>query len=176
MIMSLTQEAEAVAVSQAPIAPIVRDDEVRESILGLESFMRQMVCDGVSTEPSCPLAHCFAPGAYARSILIPKGTLLVGKIHRHAHLNMLMHGTVSLATEEGPSILQSPKVMVSKAGTKRVVYAHTDVIWTTVHLTEQTDLARIEDEIIVKTYEDFDAIQDAEVLQLLPHLRREEGL
>jgi hypothetical protein len=155
---------------------MVRDDEARAAIVGLQLMLRNMIQDGLASEPTCPLAHCFAPGAYARSILIPKGTLLVGKIHRHAHLNMLMHGTVSLATEEGPAVLQSPKVMVSKAGTKRVVFAHTDVIWTTVHLTEQTDLARIEDEIIVKTYEDFDAIQDADVLQLLPHLRREEGL
>ena len=167
---------EMALVTTAPIAPIHKDVAMRQDILGLESDIRQFLVDHALSEPDCPLAHTFAPGAYARTILIPKDTLLVGKIHRHAHLNMLMEGTVSVATEEGPIVMQAPKVLVSKAGTKRVVYAHTDVIWTTVHLTESTDLDEIEEQIIAKTYEDFDTMQDVEVLQLLPHLRQKEVL
>jgi hypothetical protein len=163
-------------VTPAPIAPIKKNEVARESIQQLESTIRQYLLDHALTEPDCPLAHTFAPGAYARTILIPQDTLLVGKIHRHAHLNMLMQGTVSVATEEGPVLLQAPKIMVSKAGTKRVVYAHTEVIWTTVHLTEDTDLEKIEEHIIAKTYDEFDAMQDVDVLQLLPVIRRKEDV
>ena len=115
-----------------------------------------------------PLWHAFAPGAYARTIFIPAGTLVVGKIHKHAHLNILIRGRVSVATEEGPMELEAPRVMTSKAGTKRVVYAHSPVLWTTIHLTDKTDLDAIEEEIIAKSYEAYDAVQDADVLQLLP--------
>jgi hypothetical protein len=161
-------------IEQAPIAPIKKHEETRVAIMDLETTIRGFLVEHSLAEPDLPLAHTFAPGAYARTIFIPKDALVVGKIHKHAHLNMLMAGTVSVATEEGPVLMEAPKVLVSKAGTKRVVYAHTDVIWTTVHLTEETDLEKIEDAIIAKTYESFDAIQDVDVLQLLPHIRRKE--
>jgi hypothetical protein len=89
---------------------------------------------------------------------------------------MLMQGRVSVVTEEGPILMEAPRVMSSKAGTKRVVYTHTDTIWTTVHLTESTDLEAIEEQMIAKTYEEFDALQDGEVSQLLPLVRQEEEL
>lgn len=136
--------------------------------------MRQLVQARPEREPTLPLSHVFAPGAYARTIFIPADTLLVGKIHRHAHLNMLMQGTVSLATEEGPVMLKAPQVLCSKAGTKRVVYAHTDTIWTTVHLTDSTDLDVIEEEIICTTYADFEALQEAGVLTVVPDAQQEE--
>jgi hypothetical protein len=155
---------------------IQKNESVRQVIVQLESNIRQYNQEHQLAEPDCPLSHVFAPGAYARTIFIPKDTLLVGKIHKHAHLNMLMQGRVSVATEEGPIVLEAPRVMSSKAGTKRVVYTHTDTIWTTVHLTDSTDLEEIEEQIIAKTYEEFDALQDGEVLQLLPLVRQEEEL
>ncbi len=158
----------AVAQSVIPRNPVKR-----RAIVRLESTLRELKALHDLPDPDCPLEHVFAPGAYARTIRIPADTLIVGKIHKHAHLNMLMQGDVSVATEEGPIRMQAPRVMCSKAGTKRVVYAHTDVIWTTVHLTDSTDLDEIEEQIIAKTYEEFDVLQDADVVQLLPLLWRE---
>ena len=152
---------------------IQRHDGRRQAIMQVEATLRELKAVEHLPDPDCPLSHVFAPGAYARTIFIPKDTLLVGKIHKHAHLNMLMQGKVSVATEEGPMLLEAPQVMCSKAGTKRVVYTHTDTIWTTVHLTESTDLDEIEEQIIAKTYEEFDAFHDAYVGQLLPLLRLE---
>jgi hypothetical protein len=155
---------------------IQKNESVRHVIVQLESNIKQYNQEHQLAEPDCPLSHVFAPGAYARTIFIPKDTLLVGKIHKHAHLNMLMQGRVSVAAEEGPILMEAPRVMSSKAGTKRVVYTHTDTIWTTVHLTESTDLEAIEEQIIANTYEEFDALQDGEVLQLLPLVQQEEEL
>jgi hypothetical protein len=64
-------------------------------------------------------------------------------------------------------------VLVSKAGTKRVVYTQTDTIWTTVHLTEKVDLDEIEDEIIAKDYAALDVRDDADVKQLVQVLESE---
>lgn len=108
-------------------------------------------------EVECPLQHVFAPGAYARTILIPAGTVIVGKIHKHSHLNILSKGEVTVVTEGGgKEFLRGPLTMVSPPGTKRAVYAHTDTVWTTVHLTDETDLGKIEEHVIAKTYEDYE--------------------
>ena len=45
--------------------------------------------------------------------------------------------------------------MSSLPGTKRAVYAHPDVVWTTIHLTNETDLDKIEAEVIAPTYQDY---------------------
>lgn len=108
-------------------------------------------------EVDMPLQHVFAPGACARTIFIPAGSYIVGKIHKHAHLNILSMGHVTVFTESGGAEdLMGPLTMVSPAGTKRAVRAHTDTVWTTVHLTNETDLAKIEDEVIAKTFEEYE--------------------
>lgn len=134
---------------------IQQNPAIREGIVALEARLKGALKETGVAQTECPLKHVFAPGAYAREIFIPKGTLIVGKIHKHSHLNMLMKGTVSVLTEEGPKTLEAPLTMVSPAGTKRVVYTHEDTIWVTVHLTNETDLEKIEEEIIAKSYEDF---------------------
>jgi len=113
---------------------------------------------GRELEPvECPLQHVFAPGAYARTMRIPAGTVIVGKIHKHAHLNILSQGTVCVMTEtEGDRQLTGPLTMVSPPGTKRAVYAITDAVWTTIHLTNSTNLDEIEAEVIAPTFEDYE--------------------
>ena len=137
--------------------------EMREKILHLEATMKAYVQEHPDITPDCPLRHTFAPGAYARQIFIPQGTLVVGKIHKHAHLNLLMLGQAVVATEDGIMTYTAPFVFTSLPGTKRVVVAVQDVIWVTVHLTEQTDLAKIEEEIIAPTYAEFDRLHGIDV-------------
>jgi hypothetical protein len=153
---------------------ITKNERIRSNIVTLEANIKAYTAAQGLVEPECPLIHAFAPGAYGRQIFIPADTLVVGKIHRHAHLNFLMQGRVSVATEEGPIQYEGPAMLVSKAGTKRVVYAHTDTMWATVHLTEETDLDRIEAEIIAPSYAAYDALADPEVRQLLPLTARTE--
>jgi hypothetical protein len=113
---------------------------------------------GRELEPvECPLQHVFAPGAYARTMRIPAGTVIVGKIHKQAHLNILSQGTVCVMTEgEGDQQLTGPLTMCSPPGTKRAVYAVTDAVWVTIHLTNETDLEKIEAEVIAPTFEAYE--------------------
>jgi len=154
------------SVSITPVPNV----EAREKILTLEANIKEFNRVHELPEPDCPLTHHFAPGAYGREIFIPADTLVVGKIHKHAHLNMLMQGKVSVATEDGVKSYQAPMVMVSRAGTKRVVYAHTDTIWVTVHLTDSQDLEEIEEQIIAKTFEEFDALHGIDMPALIAHV------
>jgi len=140
--------------------------EMREKILHLEACLKDYVRKTPEAAPDLPLRHTFAPGAYARQIFIPEGSLVVGKIHKHAHLNLLMLGQAVVATEDGIVTYTAPYVFTSLPGTKRVVVAVHDVIWVTVHLTEQTDLAKIEEEIIAPSYAEYDRLHGIDVAQL----------
>lgn len=145
---------------------IVKDERVREKIVAFESLLRVAVSSG-HKEADCPLTHHFAPGAYGREIFIPQGSIVIGKIHKHAHINVLSQGTVSVLTEDGPQEFSAPRTWVSTPGTKRVVFAHTDVRWTTIHVTEETDLDKIEDYVIAKSYEELDSLLGCERKALL---------
>jgi hypothetical protein len=119
------------------------------------------------------LTHIFTPiheeygcCAYARQIVLPKGSLVIGKIHRHQHLNFFMNGKVTVYTEAGREYFDGPKVFVSETGTKRAVFSHEEAIWTTVHLTKfagEENLDKIEEEVIAPTYEDLGLIPYQEV-------------
>lgn len=101
----------------------------------------------------CPVKHHFAPGQYAREIFLPAGSLVVGKIHKHAHVNIISKGRVEVYTEgEGLLTLAAPLTFISTTGSQRVVRVLEDTVWTTVHSTNKTDLSEIEQEVIAKDY------------------------
>jgi hypothetical protein len=130
----------------------------REDIQRFEQKLSKVPGAKFGDMEECPLTHEFADGVYVRTIFIPKGMIIVGKIHRHAHPNFLMKGEVSVVTESGGiQRLKAPIAMISPAGTKRVVFTHEDTVWSTVHVTEETDLAKIEEVVIAKTYEEFES-------------------
>lgn len=101
-----------------------------------------------------PVKHHFSKGVYAREIAIPKDSLVVGKIHRHQNLNILSKGSMLLVSVDGVMEVHAPYTIVSNPGVKRLALALEDCVWTTVHGTNETDLEKIEDEFIAKTYDD----------------------
>jgi len=121
----------------------------RSDILDLENEMLTME----QTLDQFPLTHHFAPGVYAREMFLPAGHTIVGKIHKHAHLNIVSKGRVILSTEEGSKELKAPCVFTSHAGTKRAVYIKEDAIWITIHVTDKTDLKEIETELIANSFD-----------------------
>ena len=141
----------------------------RDSILAFQEALSKLPDSFVGDSESCPLTHKFAPGIYVREIFIPKGTCVVGKIHKHDHPNFLLKGEVLVVTEfGGKERLKAPLSMISKAGTKRVVFALEDTVWITVHATNETELGKIEDHVIAKNYEEFEQfkLQQDEILKI----------
>jgi len=94
--------------------------------------------------------HFFIDGVYAREIFIPAGTIVVGKLHKTDHLNIISKGTIIVLTEEGMKEVSAPCTLVSSSGIKRVGLAVTDTVWTTIHSNPEniTDLQEIEDVLI----------------------------
>lgn len=93
--------------------------------------------------------HHFADGLYARTVFIPAGDCVVGKMHRQSHLNFLLQGTIRVWTEQGMKTLTAPQILSSEPGCKRVGYAITDTLWATVHASDKTDLKELEAELII---------------------------
>lgn len=108
----------------------------------LEHEMLKMPQVEIKTE------HTFGPGFYARTITIPAGTVLTGKVHRTEHIFMVVKGDITLITEEGRVRVQGGYQTISKPGTKRAGYAHTEVVCTNVHITEEKDLVKLEQQLI----------------------------
>lgn len=104
-----------------------------------------------------PLDDDYGCSTYARQLFMPKGMVVVGKLHKKPHLTFLMKGTILVVSENGgKQRLKGPLTFVSPAGVKRVFYIEEDTILTTVHLTKETkdeDLDKVEDEVISPTYE-----------------------
>ncbi len=143
--------------------------EIRERIQSLETAMNNTPGVELGDNPKCPLKHSFADGIYVREIFIPKGWLIVGKIHKHTHPNFLMSGEVSVVTESGGiERIKGPRSMISPAVTKRALYAHTDLVWITVHANPDnlTDLNELEDIIIAKSYDELELEMAKENLKL----------
>ena len=138
------------------VAPKDVVSDFRRNVMALQDFMLGMD-QKMDLDKECPVRHIFAPGAYAREMTIPKGTVIIGKIHKHAHLNFISAGKVRVVTEHGSHELTAPHTFVSEVGTKRVVYALEETIWTTVHVTNETDLEKIEDYVIAKSFDDLSA-------------------
>jgi len=132
--------------------------QVRSRLMNLEATLRQEIDAGTMVEfDGGVLDHQFAPGVYMRTLSFKAGSLLVGKIHKHAHPNILSKGEVLVLTEGGGlEHLVGPVQMISPAGTKRAVYAIQDTVWTTIHITDETDLEKIEDYVIAPTYEAYE--------------------
>ena len=94
-------------------------------------------------------------GLYGRALFIPRGCVLTGKIHKHSHISTLIEGELSIMTERGVERITAPFVLVSQPGVKRAAYAHKDSIWLTVHKTENTEIDKIEEELVTNSYEEY---------------------
>ena len=130
-------------------------EAIRERILRLESWMNTL------EQADLPVNHHFAKGQYARELFIPKGVCLIGKIHKCEHLNIISKGDITVLTETGMKRIIAPYTFVSRPGTKRVGLAHADTVWVTIHATEETDLEKIEEEVIAASYEGLDGAASA---------------
>lgn len=123
----------------------------RDVIVNLHNTI---VNEGLDVGPeSCPVTHHFAPHSYGREMFLPAGLVVVGKIHRHAHISVISKGRVQVFTEhDGVQELSAPCTFVSHPGTKRVVHVLEDTVWTTVHVTDKTDIEDIEREIVADDF------------------------
>ncbi len=114
-------------------------------IIGLENKLKEF------PQEIIPTNHEFMGGVYLRTIFIPGGTLLIGKRHRYESCNLLLSGELSVYVGDGipAKRIKGPFFFRSEPGSKKIGYAHTDVVFINLHPTQETDLEKIEEEFII---------------------------
>lgn len=123
---------------------------MREKVFALETAMRQF------PQLDLPPKHTFIEGVYIRELSIPKGAIVVGKLHKQEHVFILSAGDVTILTERGIERLRAPFQMTCGPGAKRAFYAHEDTVMLTVHRTDEKDLEQIEVQLIANDYEELE--------------------
>jgi hypothetical protein len=117
----------------------VADGSYREKIAALVDVMRRM------EQVECPVTHHFSPGLYLREIFMPAGTTVVGRVHKTEHFNILVKGRCVIVHDDfRREELVAPMVFVSKAGVQKTLHILEDMIWMTTHVSEETDLEKLE--------------------------------
>lgn len=106
-----------------------KDMTYLDSVVELQDFIKE---NNIETK-EMPVIHHFAPDVYARQMDANAGDLVISRMHRTEHLNVLLKGSISILTEEGVQHLTAPMVMKSAIGSKRIGYFHEDSSWLTIH-------------------------------------------
>lgn len=92
--------------------------------------------------------HTFHGGMYCREVFRVAGALIVGKVHKKEHFYYVVHGTVLITTDNSAEEVTGPRLICSKPGTKRAVYAVTDALCVTFHCTGAVTVDDAENELV----------------------------
>lgn len=138
-------------ISMRDISVILESEkDYNQRIDELEAYMYQF--DGVE----CPLDHQFTPGLYARSILMPAGTLVVSMIHKEEHPYDVLVGSAYVFIEGEWERIRAPHTGVTKAGTRRVLYIEDDCVWRTFHSIKVMPVSKSKEDILAAVEANFD--------------------
>ena len=99
--------------------------------------------------------HNFADGQYIREIFNPKDEIIVTKVHVKNHPFFLLEGKMSIITADGFETIEAPYYGVTKAGTRRIIMAHEDCRFVTVHRTDSLCVSDIEKEVVVDSFDEI---------------------
>ena len=98
----------------------------------------------------CPIDHFFASGVYVRQMTAPAGTLIVGHEHKTEHVCILLKGSMTIATPEGVKTVSAPLTFIATPG-RKVAIVLEDIVFQNIHATNETDLDKIEAQLVVKS-------------------------
>jgi hypothetical protein len=99
-------------------------------------------------EVDCPVKHGFSNGVYLREIFMPQGSYVIGKEHTTQHFNIILKGSAYVMMNDDIHFITAPTTFVSEPGTRKVLYIIEDMIWQTVHPTEETDIDVLEETLV----------------------------
>ena len=138
--------------------PEISRQEYRNYVTDIDNNLKKHKdsVEGEEANAINPVKHTYADGMYIREIFMPRGEIVISKIHKIAHPFFLIKGRISVLSEEGEKLLQAPYYSITPAGTKRMLYTHTNAIVVTCHRTFETDLDKIENEIIAKSFDELE--------------------
>lgn len=107
-----------------------------------------------------PVEHEFCDGMYIRRMFIPKGTLIVGRVHQLDCVNVVERGDIAVLTENGAKRVKAGFTVCSPRGLQKLGYANEDTVFTNIFRTSERDIQRLDELIAVDTHEQLPAALD----------------
>ena len=96
----------------------------------------------------CPVQHFFGPSIYIREMVIPAGTVIVGKYHKEDHLCSMIEGRMVVLGEDGVQReVVAPCVFMAKKG-RKTAYIIETVRFQNIYSTEETDVEKLEQMLV----------------------------
>lgn len=124
--------------------------EVRAWLMDLTNHLLALP---VEDKREFEVKHTFLNGMYMRELFIPKGSLLVGKVHKMPCINIVSSGDISVLTEFGSARIKAGYSNTSPAGIQKLGIANEDTVFINIFRTDETDVSKIEDVIAYPSYE-----------------------
>jgi hypothetical protein len=114
----------------------------QDSIYQLQEIMKDFPKADVVTR------HHFSDGMYAREMVMPPGSIVVGALHKTKHLFTVVSGECEVSSVHEREKITAPYLGETIPGTKRVIYSETGCTWIAFYPTHLTDIDELEAAII----------------------------
>lgn len=111
----------------------------------------------------CPLNHHFCGGVYARQITMPADTFVIGKRHKTSHFNIILKGKAHVLIDGVVSLVEAPCILNSEENIRKILYIIEDMTWVTIHATQETDISKLENDLVFSIANDDNRISSDDV-------------
>jgi hypothetical protein len=132
-----------------------RDVITRGEVIAFESVIKQH--PGHVTAEHFVTKHHFLPGIYIRELHIPQGYITTGRIHKHECISILSKGQRATLVDGRIEVVTAPYTQITPPGFKRISLTLENSVWSTVHLTDLTDIKALEKELVCDTEGEYQA-------------------
>ena len=131
--------------------------EFDEAVKPLRTFLNQFNEDGQMAKLMLydNVTNHKAGDVYVRELKIPKGAIILSRVHKRALVNIISLGTVEVIDSTGHHVYEAPCTFVSDAGTQRVVYAHEETVWNTAHITNKNTPDGLVEDLTLDNYSEY---------------------
>ena len=107
----------------------------------VDALVREM---SALPQVDCPVQHFFGPSIYIREVVMPAGTVVVGKYHKEDHLCNMIEGRMVVVGEDGEQReVAAPSVFMAKKG-RKTAYIIETVRFQNIFSTDETDVKKLE--------------------------------
>lgn len=120
--------------------------KVAKQNTGLATDKIDVLLREISARPQveCPVQHFFGPSIYIREVVMPAGTVVVGKYHKEDHLCNMVEGRMIVVGEDGEQQeVAAPSVFMAKKG-RKTAYIIETVRFQNIYSTDETDVEKLE--------------------------------
>lgn len=84
-----------------------------------------------------PVRHIFSDGVYVREMTAYAGSFITSQVHKTEHIFIVSKGSLLVSMDDGTELLiEAPYTGITKPNTRRAAYVISDLVWSTIHVTD----------------------------------------